>query len=165
MPWVREGDRASLQVAGIPGRTFSGKLTRIYPYLDAKTRTVKARLEFANPGLLLKPDMFGQVEVQAGRKVDALTVPSEAIVRSGAQTQVFVQRATGRFEPRIVTLGVAANGRVQILSGVDEGEQVVTSGQFLIDSESKLKEATAKMLETMQQPANDMSAHDAGAQQ
>ncbi|MFH2135137.1 MAG: efflux RND transporter periplasmic adaptor subunit [Pseudomonadota bacterium] len=158
MPWVREGDRASLQVAGIPGRTFSGKLTRIYPYLDAKTRTVKARLEFANPGLLLKPDMFGQVEVQAGRKVDALTVPSEAIVRSGTQTQVFVQRAPGRFEPRTVTLGVAANNLTQIISGVEEGEQVVTSSQFLIDSESKLKEATAKMLETMQQPVNDAGA-------
>ncbi len=165
LPWVREGDQASLQVAGIPGRTFSGKLARIYPYLDARTRTIKARLEFANPGLALKPDMFGQVEVQAGRKVDALTVPSEAIVRSGTQTQVFVQRAAGRYEPRMVTLGVAANGRTQIVSGVEEGEQVVTSSQFLIDSESKLKEATAKMLETMQQPANDMSPQDAGAPQ
>ncbi len=163
LPWVREGDRASLQVAGIPGRTFSGKLTRIYPYLEAKTRTVKARLEFANPGLQLKPDMFGQVEVQAGRKFDALTVPSEAIVRSGTQNQVFVQRATGRFEPHTVTLGVTANGQTQILSGVQENEQVVTSSQFLIDSESKLKEATAKMLETMQQPAPEIQP--AGATQ
>lgn len=165
MPWVREGDEASLQVAGIPGRIFSGKLARIYPYLDMKTRTVKARLEFANRGLALKPDMFAQVEVQAARKVDALTVPSEAVVRTGTQEQVFVQRAPGRYEPRTVTLGVAANGQTQIVDGVEEGELVVTSAQFLIDSESKLKEATAKMLETMQQPANDMSPQDTGAQQ
>ncbi|MHB1117579.1 efflux RND transporter periplasmic adaptor subunit [Sideroxydans sp.] len=169
MPWAREGDRASLQVAGLPGRTFSGKLTRIYPYLDAKTRTVKARLEFNNPGLLLKPDMFGQVSVQTDRRVDAISVPSEAIVRTGAQEQVFVQRAPGQFEPRMVTLGVAANGQTQIVSGLDEGELVVTSAQFMIDSESKLKEATAKMLELLQQPAasleHDMSQPDTGAPQ
>lgn len=152
MPWVREGDSASIKVAGIPGRTFSGKLTRIYPYLDAKTRTVKARLEFDNPDLQLKPDMFGQVEVQADRQVDAIAVPSEAIVRTGAREQVFVQRAPGQFEPRAVTVGVSAGGQTQIVSGLAEGEMVVTSAQFLVDSESKLKEATAKMLEAMQQP-------------
>ena len=170
MPWVREGDRAGLQVAGIPGRTFSGKLTRLYPYLDAKTRTLKARLEFANPDLQLKPDMFGRVTVQADRQVEAIAVPSEAIVRTGTQEQVFVQRAPGQYEPRVVIVGVAANGQTQIVSGLNEGEIVVTSAQFLIDSESKLKEATAKMLEAMQQPApppaaHDMSQHNAGARQ
>ena len=150
--------RSSLQVAGIPGRTFSGKLTRIYPYLDAKTRTLKARLEFANPGLLLKPDMFGQVTVQADRQVEAIVVPSEAIVRTGTQEQVFVQRAPGQYEPRKVVIGVAANGQTQIVSGLNEGEIVVMSAQFLIDSESKLKEATAKMLEAMQQQATPDSS-------
>jgi len=169
IPWVREGDRAGLQVAGIPGRTFSGKLTRLYPYLDAKTRTLKARLEFANPDLQLKPDMFGRVTVQADRQVEAIAVPSEAIVRTGTQEQVFVQRVPGQYEPRAVTLGVAANGQTQIVSGLNEGEIVVTSAQFLIDSESKLKEATAKMLEAMQQPAapaaHDPAQHNTGAPQ
>lgn len=169
MPWVREGDAASLQVAAIPGRTFEGRLTRIYPYLDAKTRTVKARLEFDNADLALKPDMFGDVAVHADRQVDAVTVPSEAIVRTGAQEQVFVQRAPGRFEPRFVVTGVAADGQTQIVSGLAAGERVVTSGQFLIDSESKLKEATAKMLDAAQGGAvatqnaaspHDMSQHD-----
>jgi len=108
--------------------------------------------------------------VQADRQVEAITVPSEAIVRTGTQEQVFVQRAPGQYEPRVVIVGVAANGQTQIVSGLNEGEIVVTSAQFLIDSESKLKEATAKMLEAMQQPApppaaHDMSQHNAGARQ
>jgi Cu(I)/Ag(I) efflux system membrane fusion protein len=147
MPWVREGNTAKMKVAGIPGRIFTGKVTYIYPYLEAKTRTIKVRLEFDNPGLLLKPDMFANVDIQADKQVDTLVVPAEAIIRTGTQEQVFIQRAPGQFEPRQVTVGVSANGITQIVSGLDEGETVVTSSQFLIDSESKLKEATAKMLD------------------
>jgi len=147
MPWVREGDISEMTVAGIPGRIFTGKVTYIYPYLEAKTRTIKLRLEFDNPGLLLKPDMFANVDIQADQQVDALVVPAEAIVRTGTQEQVFIQRAPGRFEPRQVTVGVSANGQTQIVSGLNEGEVVVTSSQFLLDSESKLKEATAKMMD------------------
>jgi len=173
LPWVRKGDRARMQVAaGIPGRVFNGKVAYIYPYLEAKTRTIKIRLEFDNSDFALKPDMFANVEVLASRQVDALTIPAESIVRTGSQEQVFVQRAPGKFEPRMVTVGVAADGKIQIMSGLDEGEVVVTSSQFLIDSESKLKEATAKMIDAAQQPANeaapaehDMSQHDTGVQQ
>lgn len=147
VPWVRLGDTAKMQVAGIPGRTFSGKVAYIYPYLEAKTRTIKARLEFANPGLALKPDMFANIDIQADKQLDALVIPSEAIVRTGTQEQVFVQRAPGRFDPRMVTVGVSADGQTQIVSGLEAGEIVVTSSQFLLDSESKLKEATAKMME------------------
>lgn len=147
IPWVRTGDTANMQVAGIPGRAFTGKVTYIYPYLEAKTRTIKVRLEFDNPGLALKPDMFANVDIQADKQVDALAIPSEAIVRTGTHEQVFVQTAPGRFEPRDVTAGVSANGQTQIVSGLKAGEVVVTSSQFLLDSESKLKEATAKMLE------------------
>ena len=150
LPWVREGDIAEMRVAGIPGRTFTGVVSYIYPYLEAKTRTVKMRLEFDNPELALKPDMFANVMVKAGKQIDAVIVPSEAIVRTGEQEQVFVQRAPGKFEPRRVVVGVDSDGQVQILEGLEAGEIVVTSSQFLIDSESKLKEATAKMLEAIQ---------------
>jgi len=164
LPWVRIGDKARMEVAGVPGRTFTGKVAFIYPYLEAKTRTIKIRIEFDNSDLALKPDMFANVDVLASRQVDALTVPAESIVRTGTQEQVFVQRAPGQFEPRKVTVGISANGKVQVVNGLEEGELVVTSSQFLIDSESKLKEATAKMMEITQhqtdEPAMDMPATD-----
>jgi len=150
LPWVREGDTADMTVAGIPGRTFTGKVSYIYPYLEAKTRTVKMRLEFDNPELALKPDMFANVIVKAGKQIDAVTVPSEAIVRTGEQDQVFVQRGPGKYEPRKVIVGIDSEGQAQIIEGLKAGDIVVTSSQFLIDSESKLKEATAKMMEPKQ---------------
>jgi len=150
LPWVREGDMAEMSVAGIPGKTFKGKVTYIYPYLEAKTRTIKMRLEFNNPKLALKPNMFANVTVKAGKQINAVVVPSEAIVRTGKQTQVFVQRAAGKYEPRKVVVGVDSNGEAQIMEGLKAGEIVVTSSEFLIDSESKLKEATAKMMEASQ---------------
>jgi len=150
LPWVREGDMADMKVAGIPGRTFTGKVSYIYPYLEAKTRTVKMRLEFDNPELALKPDMFANVIVKAGKQIDAVIVPSEAIVRTGEQDQVFVQRGPGKYEPRKVIVGIDSEGQAQIIEGLKAGDIVVTSSQFLIDSESKLKEATAKMMEATQ---------------
>ena len=159
VPWVQEGDEAEMQVAGIPGRLFKGKVSFIYPYLEAKTRTLKVRLEFDNSDFALKPEMFANVVVKARKQVQSLVIPDAAIVRTGAQEQVFVQRDIGKFEPRKVVLGVTSGGFVQVLEGLKVGEQVVTSGQFLIDSESKLKEATAKMMEVLNQsntPASDM---------
>ncbi|NOZ10321.1 MAG: efflux RND transporter periplasmic adaptor subunit [Gammaproteobacteria bacterium] len=147
LPWVKVGDVAEMQLVGIPGRVFRGKISYVYPYAESKTRTIKVRLEFDNPGLLLKPDMFADVDIQASRQIDALVVPTEAVVRSGTREQIFVVRAPGKFEPREVKLGITSNGMTQILEGVKAGEEVVTSAQFLIDSESKLREATAKMLE------------------
>lgn len=156
MPWVHQGDTAQVQVAAIPGRTFSGRVAYIYPYMEAKTRTIKVRLELDNPGMVLKPEMFANVNIAADKQMAALVVPSEAVVRTGSQDQVFIQRAPGHFEPRKVVLGVASDGKTQIVSGVKQGEIVVTSGQFLVDSESKLKEATAKMMDAAQSnaPAN-----------
>jgi len=155
LPWVREGDTADMTVAGIPGRTFTGIVSYIYPYLEAKTRTVKMRLEFNNPKLALKPEMFANVTVRAGKQIDAVIVPSEAIVRTGEQEQVFVQRAPGQYEPRKVIVGIDSEGQAQILEGLKAGEIVVTSSQFLIDSESKLKEATAKMMQATQAENED----------
>lgn len=158
MPWVKVGDEARMQVAGIPGRMFKGKVSFIYPYLEAKTRTLKVRLEFDNPELALKPEMFANVIVKASKQFNAVVVPLEAIIRTGEQDQVFVQRDIGKFEPRKVVLGVEADGLVQIVSGLQVGEKVVTSGQFLIDSESKLKEATAKMMETLNATSGSVAA-------
>ena len=149
LPWVKEGDRVEMQLAGIPGKTFNGHLAYIYPYAEAKTRTIKVRLVFDNAELLLKPEMFAEVTIHASKRVNAIVIPSEAIIRSGTRNQVFVVRAPGKFEPRLVTLGLATNGKVAILKGINVGEEVVTSAQFLIDSESKLREATAKMLEAV----------------
>ncbi len=149
LPWVKLGDEAEMRVRAAPGRVFKGKVNFIYPYIDGKTRTVRVRLEFDNPERILKPGMFANVVLHVDPQPGALVVPSQAIVRSGSREQVFVVRAPGKFEPREVTLGLSADGYTQILSGLKAGEQVVTSATFLIDSESKLREATAKMMEAM----------------
>ncbi|UCC55773.1 MAG: efflux RND transporter periplasmic adaptor subunit, partial [Gammaproteobacteria bacterium] len=149
VPWIQAGDPVDMKLAAIPGKVFSGRVGYIYPYAEAKTRTIKVRLEFDNQDLLLKPDMFADVTIHAQRTVDAIVIPAEAVVRSGEREQVFVVRAPGKFEPRDVSLGVSSQGLVQVIKGIAAGEEVVTSSQFLIDSESKLREATAKMLEAM----------------
>ena len=159
LPWVRKGDTAEMNVAGIPGKVFTGKVSYIYPYVEAKTRTVKMRLEFDNPELALKPDMFANVIIKAGKQINTIVVPSEAVVRTGAKNQVFIQHQAGKYEPREVVLGIESEGQIQVLQGVKEGEIVVTSSQFLIDSESKLKEATAKMIEATK-AKQDMSKMD-----
>ena len=147
LPWIRVGDMAEMRVQAVPGRSFVGELTYIYPYAERQTRTIKARLEFANDDLLLKPDMFANIAIRANPTVDVIAVPSEAVIRSGVREKVFVATAPGKFEPRDVVVGVSSEGWTEIREGVEPGETVVTSAQFLIDSESKLREATAKMLE------------------
>jgi len=158
LPWVKEGDRVEMQLAGIPGKTFKGHLAYIYPYAEAKTRTIKVRLVFDNPDLLLKPEMFAEVIIHADTQENAVVIPSEAVIRSGARNQVFIVRALGKFEPRLVTLGLSSNGKVIVLKGIKAGEEVVISAQFLIDSESKLREATAKMLNGID--TNPVQIHD-----
>jgi len=147
LSWVQIGDTARIQLSGIPGRQFEGRLDYIYPYAESKTRTIKARLVFDNPEQLLKPGMFAEVTIYAGQKIESVVIPDAAIVRSGTRAQVFVVREAGKFEPRTVKLGIVSEGQVQVLEGLNAGEEIVTSAQFLIDSESKLREATAKMLE------------------
>lgn len=147
LPWVQVGDQALMTVTGAPGVIFEGQLTYVYPYADRQTRTIKARLEFDNEDLILKPDMIADVTIDSSPQQDVVAVPSEAIVRSGLREQVFIVREPGQFEPREVTVGVSSDGWTEISSGVEPGEEIVASGQFLIDSESKLREATARMLE------------------
>ena len=145
LPWITKGDSAEVTLISVPGKVFKGTVDYIYPYAEAKTRTTKVRLVFKNDDLRLRPDMFAEVKIHAQNQKDALIIPSEAVIRSGNDTQVFIVKGAGKYEPRMVELGIESEGKVSILSGLKEGEEVVTSAQFLIDSESKLREATAKM--------------------
>jgi len=147
LPWVEIGDEVEMTLAAVPGKIFKGRLSYIYPYAESKTRTIKVRLVFDNKELLLKPEMFADVKIYAGTQTDVVVIPVEAVVRSGKFNQVFVVTSPGKFEPRRVKLGL------ELLSGVAADEEVVTSAQFLIDSESKLREATAKMMEDLKKKA------------
>ena len=146
LPWVKVGDEVEMTLASVPGRTFTGSLDYIYPYAEANTRTTQVRIIFENSELLLRPDMFADIAILSDTQDDVIVIPSEAVIRSGSETQVFIVSSPGKFEPRVVDLGIESNGQVIVLDGVETGEEVVTSAQFLVDSESKLREATAKML-------------------
>lgn len=147
LPWVQEGDKVRMTLRAVPGRTFEGEVAYIYPYAQDKTRTTLIRVVFDNPDGLLRPEMFAELSIIASAIPDQVVVPAESVVRSGDFNQIFIVTDEGAFEPRKVDLGVESRGEVAVISGVEAGERVVVSAQFLIDSESKLREATAKMME------------------
>jgi Cu(I)/Ag(I) efflux system membrane fusion protein/cobalt-zinc-cadmium efflux system membrane fusion protein len=148
LPWVKVGQKAEVLLPFVGGKSLSAEISTIYPYVEPKTRTVKARLEFANPDFELKPDMYVNVRIQASEVQGALAVPGEAVLHSGEKKTVFVSLGDGKFDPREVKTGVQdQEGFIEISQGLLEGERVVTSAQFLFDSESKLREAIQKMLE------------------
>jgi Cu(I)/Ag(I) efflux system membrane fusion protein len=143
---VRTGARAQVKINAYPDKVFDAALTYVYPTLNAETRTVPVRLELANPGGLLKPGMFAQVELSVGGKGRVVTVPVSAVLDSGSRQIVLVQvgkAGDGRFEPREVHIGARSDNYLEVLHGVQEGEQVVVSANFLIDAESNLKAAIA----------------------
>ena len=142
---VRLGQAAEVVLDAYPGKIFTGKVSYISPVLNAQTRTEPVRIELANPGGLLKPAMYANVELAAaaGRKV--LTVPISAVIDGGASQRVLVQLEAGRFEPREVKLGQRGDDYVEVAAGLKEGEQVVVAANFLIDSESNLKAALRRM--------------------
>jgi Cu(I)/Ag(I) efflux system membrane fusion protein/cobalt-zinc-cadmium efflux system membrane fusion protein len=149
LPWVKVGQSAEVTLAYIPGETFKGKVQYIYPYLKGTTRTARVRLSFPNPGLKLKPEMYGQVYIHAPLAQPVVAVPGEAVLDSGEKQIVFIALGKGRFEPREVKVGVEGDGGWrEVISGLKGGEEVVTSAQFLLDSESRIREAIAKMLRT-----------------
>src|SRR3989338_594314 len=146
VPWVKVGQTAEITLSYFPGKVYRGVVTYIYPYLQAETRTVKVRMEFDNPDWELKPDMYANVKLESKIAESAILVPAEAVIRSGVRDIIIVSKGEGVFEPRDVKVGVdTGDGYLQILEGVKAGEDVVTSAQFLIDSESKLGEAVEKM--------------------
>ena len=147
LPFVKLGQESAVNLSYLPDRKFRGRVSYLYPTVDERTRTARVRMEFHNPGFLLKPGMFTTVELDAELEPDALLVPDMAVLRSGEKNTAFVVLDGGRFEPRTVTLGPRAeNNTYQVVTGLKEGERVVTSGQFMLDSESQLREAIQKML-------------------
>src|SRR5262249_28936156 len=144
VPFVGVGQMATVTFASYPGEQFHGRVSYIYPYLNKEARTVKVRLDLPNPDIRIKPDMYGDalINVDRGSKV---AIPEQAVLDSGTRTLVFVVRGEGLFEPRAVKLGPKIGSYYEVHEGVTEGDRVVTSGNFLIDSESKLMAATNMM--------------------
>ena len=139
---VRLGQAANIRVNAYPERVFGGKVAFIYPTVTAETRTAKVRIELSNRGLLLKPAMYAEVELAVPQTpVKRLSVPDSAVLDSGNRQLVLVRRDEGRFEPRAIKVGARGDGYVEVVDGVREGESVVVSANFLIDSESNLRSA------------------------
>ena len=141
---IKLGQSATVTLSSYPGREFKGKITYVFPQVDNTTRTVKVRIELANKRYELKQDMFADVvlRIMYGSK---LVIPQEAVMDSGLEQLVFVAHEGGYFEPRKVQIGAKVDEKYIVLGGLQRGERVVTSGNFLIDSESKLKSATNGM--------------------
>lgn len=135
--FVKTGQRVEIVSQSYPGKTFSGRVSFIYPFLDPKTRTVKVRVDLPNPGLKLKPDMFVNAQIKAPLG-NALLVPATALMDTGKRQVVWVESQPGMFEPHDVQVGARSGDKVQILSGLKQGDKVAASGGYLIDSESQL---------------------------
>lgn len=154
LPFIEEGQDAVMTLTYVPGQTFEGKVVYVYPYLDKMTREVQVRLVFDNPGGLLKPGMFANVELRNQLAAKKTLVPRSAVIDTGTRQVAFVSLGEGKFEPRKVQTGVTTDGgKIEVVSGLKPGEMVVTSGQFLLDSESNMREALAKMIKG--EPAAD----------
>ncbi len=137
--WIEPGLEAKITVNALPGRSWKGQLTYIYPELDAQTRTLKVRLLVPNPSQELKPNMYAKVQIFGGPKKDVVKIPSQALIKTGDREAVVLALGNGKFKPVDVVAGMQSNDEIEIISGLMEGDEVVTSGQFLIDSESNLQ--------------------------
>ncbi|ABE62667.1 secretion protein HlyD [Nitrobacter hamburgensis X14] len=149
---VRAGQPVTVRARSFPGRTFSGKISVIYPQVNRETRTARARIELANPDLALLPDMYVDAEIDTGNPAPVLAIPESAVLDTGARQSVLVDKGEGRFEPREVKLGRRGNGYVEVREGVHDGEAVVVSANFLIDAESNLKAALKSFSDAGGQP-------------
>jgi Cu(I)/Ag(I) efflux system membrane fusion protein len=143
--WLRPGTAVEARVPSFPGQLFRGRVSAILPEVNAATRTLRARVELANPGGRLKPGMYATLGFAEGAGVQALIVPSEAVIRTGERSVVIVAEGEGRFRQQDVELGFESGGRTEIRKGLAEGDKVVVSGQFLIDSEANLRATGTRM--------------------
>jgi Cu(I)/Ag(I) efflux system membrane fusion protein len=151
---VYEGQEVEMTLSYNPEKVHTGKISYIFPYLQPKTRDVIIRISFENTNDELKPDMFAQIKINTNAGKTGLFISSQAVIHSGEKKIVFVAKGKGKFTPRQITTGIfLEQGKVQVLSGLAQGENIVVSGQFLLDSESKLKEAIQKMIESKSGPA------------
>jgi Cu(I)/Ag(I) efflux system membrane fusion protein len=144
LPYIRLGQSAAVQLSNLPGEPFAGKATYIYPSLDPRTRTARVRFEIPNRAGRLKPEMYAEVAVRIELGM-RLAVPESAVIDTGIRQLAILDRGQGYFQPREIRTGARANGLVEVLEGLAPGERIVTSANFLIDSESKLKEAVGDM--------------------
>lgn len=145
--WVEEGQSVVMTVTGYPGREWRGEVDYLYPVLNPQTRTLKARIVFDNPGHRLKPNMFARLTIDGGRQVETLSVPREAVIRDGRMSRVVKVLDDGRYRSVRIEPGIESGGRVEVLKGLQDGDRVVTSAQFLIDSESSI-DADLSRIET-----------------
>ncbi|MGA7159552.1 MAG: efflux RND transporter periplasmic adaptor subunit [Bacteroidota bacterium] len=147
LPWVSIGQKADIELSYLPGKKISGTVTYINPYLSMDTKTATVRITVRNPSdNELKPEMFATVNLLSPAETKDVTIPDQAIIRSGERNVVVIALGNGYFTPRNVKLGLEADGYTEVLEGVKAGENIVTSSQFLIDSESNLKAAVSSML-------------------
>lgn len=146
LPWIKLGQSVNIELSYLPGKSFKGTITYIFPYLSEETKTAKVRIQVDNTAsIALKPDMFATVKIMSPLSTEAVVVPDQAIIRSGERNIAVIALGGGYFDPREVKIGVQSEGYVQVLDGIKEGEKIVISSQFLIDSESNLKAAVSQM--------------------
>jgi Cu(I)/Ag(I) efflux system membrane fusion protein len=138
---IAVGQTATVKPRAYPGRTFTGRVTLIYPMINKQTRTARVRIELANPDFMLKADMYTDVEIASGSEAPVLAVPENAVINSGSRQVVIVDKGEGRFEPREVKTGASGGGFVAVKDGIAESDKVVVAANFLIDAESNLKAA------------------------
>jgi len=143
--WVRVGQMADAVLPFLPDKVFTGQVDYVYPTIDPRTRSLKVRMRFPNEEGILKPNMYADVTIYASPRRKVLTVPVDAVIRTGRQARVIVHLGEGRFKPVTVRLGVESGDRVEVVSGLEEGQEVVVSSQFLIDSESSLRAALLRL--------------------
>jgi Cu(I)/Ag(I) efflux system membrane fusion protein len=143
--WVELGQSAEVTLSYLPGQTWQGKVEYIYPDLDPKTRTLKVRLRFDNPGENLKPNMYANVKIYGGPKNNIVVIPLEGLIRTGRNQRVIIDLGEGKFAAREVLAGIESGDYVEIIKGVEAGDKIVVSGQFLIDSEASMRGSLMRM--------------------
>ncbi|MBI5548455.1 MAG: efflux RND transporter periplasmic adaptor subunit [Deltaproteobacteria bacterium] len=147
LSWIHEGQEAEIRVSGVPGPALKGRLDYIQPVVSQEARTVEVRIQVPQPGhgVVLKPNMYSNVEIRSPVELEVVAIPEQSILRSGERNIAIIALGNGYYEPREVQVGVSADGFVEIQEGIKEGDNVVTSSQFLIDSESNLRSALGAM--------------------
>jgi membrane fusion protein, copper/silver efflux system len=155
---IAVGQPVAVRARSFPGREFSGKISVIYPQVNRETRTARVRIELANADLALLPDMYVDAEIGTASGTSFVAVPDSSVLDTGSRQAVFIDKGEGRFEPRTVKLGRRGDGYVEVKEGVTEGEAIVTSANFLIDSESNLKAALKSFAEAATPQATEASS-------
>jgi Cu(I)/Ag(I) efflux system membrane fusion protein/cobalt-zinc-cadmium efflux system membrane fusion protein len=146
IPWLKIGQRATIELPYEPGKKHVGRIRYFYPFFNEKTRTMKVTIELPNPGQRLRAEMYANVTFDVPSARNVLAIPEESVIHSGTRNVVVLDRGNGTFQVKEVVLGVNGSGRWEVKQGLEEGDRIVVSSQFLIDSESNLQEAIQKMI-------------------